>query len=800
MRLFQISAFYAYPSQSSTITDSIKDAVSNLNSAYSFLAIRRWQDLTPGGRFIIDTVLEEIDRSQILLADLSGLNPNVLFEVGYAVGRNKRIWISIDNNDKQNTGLYKKFDLLSGIGYESYRNWQTLAAAYNRSKPHEELSDTLYDQRIAPNLRRVDRRGILHLKRSTQNTASVQCARAVASSGHLFYSDDPKEVTGQSLSWYGATIHQVRGVLVHLTLGETEIERLHNAKCALIAGLALGMDKQLLMLGDPGFESPIDYREHLYVYSSSKDAESRTRDWIDKNISEALVELQPDSSDEAPIHQLSMLSMGQSVAEQEPSSFLTEYFVETSSYTEALNAQFSIFVGRKGVGKTANLLKIAYELSNRPRHLVCTIKPPAYEMQGLARLISDYRSSDAKSYSIESLWKFLIVSEIANSAATYIQNHATVGFNEAENELLNILDQDNGLLREEFGVRLERAVDILTDTNKSRETSEGLKEERQGISEALHSRYIGRLKISLSKVLSQFERIAILIDNLDHAWDASADLADLCAFILGLLSVAPRLASEFQNERKRNPVPVTITVFLRADIFHQVLLHASEPDKVRSTRIRWTSPELLKRVIEERYTASFSGANGANIWKQYFTPRIDDTAVDKYILGKILPRPRDIVFYVSAAVENAVNRKSEIIDVEDLLEADRRYSKYAIDSILVESALGTIDMRRVVESFYGCAGTMTSLELEQFLLEARVPSTDIEHCIDELINMSFLGIEVADNDFRFLEEPEDFNKLAILGLRHAKRKADSVRYRINPPFWAHLEVVDTEEVGMLTQS
>jgi hypothetical protein len=46
---------------------------------------------------LVDEVYAEIDKADIIIADLSGLNHNVLYETGYAFGVNKQIFLLIDN-------------------------------------------------------------------------------------------------------------------------------------------------------------------------------------------------------------------------------------------------------------------------------------------------------------------------------------------------------------------------------------------------------------------------------------------------------------------------------------------------------------------------------------------------------------------------------------------------------------------------------------------------------------------------------------------------------------------------------
>jgi Nucleoside 2-deoxyribosyltransferase len=75
---------------SANVKEAIDYACSN---AAALLAGLRWQradDITEPGR-ITDQIISAIERSDLLIADITGSNPNVLFELGYADALNKPI-------------------------------------------------------------------------------------------------------------------------------------------------------------------------------------------------------------------------------------------------------------------------------------------------------------------------------------------------------------------------------------------------------------------------------------------------------------------------------------------------------------------------------------------------------------------------------------------------------------------------------------------------------------------------------------------------------------------------------------
>ncbi|MGI8734584.1 MAG: hypothetical protein ACR2LM_14930 [Pyrinomonadaceae bacterium] len=50
-----------------------------------------WEENDIPGRFIVEPILSKIEEGNILIADITRLNFNVVFEIGYAIGCSKRV-------------------------------------------------------------------------------------------------------------------------------------------------------------------------------------------------------------------------------------------------------------------------------------------------------------------------------------------------------------------------------------------------------------------------------------------------------------------------------------------------------------------------------------------------------------------------------------------------------------------------------------------------------------------------------------------------------------------------------------
>ena len=352
--------------------------------------------------------------------------------------------------------------------------------------------------------------------------------------------------------------------------------------------------------------------------------------------------------------ELQRLSFGESVAEREVEE-LSDYFVPIAAYKEALKAEHSIIVGRKGSGKTAILYKLAEELSSNPENHVCIIKPVAYELEGILQMLTQALPIAEKGFLIESFWKFLIYTELAKSVCDHL---ATLPVHyqqsDAEKELCKFVADNAPIIAQEFSIRLESVVRNLQAIG----VAGSAETHRLRISELLHSNVISKLRFFLGRVLGKKRRVVILVDNLDKAWNQREDMPTLCNLLSGLLEVSRRIAADFEkSDHWRKAINLSLLIFLRSDIFAQIMRFIPERDKVSYSRITWDDPEILLSVIEQRLLNSSVITSPNQIWSRYFCPTVQGIETRKYLTRFILPRPRDLIYLCKLALVNAVNRR-----------------------------------------------------------------------------------------------------------------------------------------------
>lgn len=365
-----VNAFFAYPSKPRSVNDAILQAIHDLNGLPGEVKLHGWEECRVGGKVVITAICQGIDEYELFCADLTGVNPNVMFELGYAIARDKRIWLTLDPSLEQSTRAFQQFQVLTTVGYAEYNNSRDILRKFMSEQPWTDLADTIFKNEIEPQVSSSDPTVLLYMKHRHETEAARKVTREVrklSKTEMQVVVDDPKESSVQTLAWYGQKTFSALGVLMHLCEQQRTGALIHNARYALVAGLVHGFGKPLLMLADSSYDAPIDYRDMLVKYQSAGECLQKAKEWLDARKREWNEVKERRAGQTRVVRQRLLLRdirLGDHVAENEAEA-IGEYFVETAAYREALEGRHSIFVGRKGTGKTATLYKMASELQGR---------------------------------------------------------------------------------------------------------------------------------------------------------------------------------------------------------------------------------------------------------------------------------------------------------------------------------------------------------------------------------------------------------------------------------------------------
>ena len=543
--------FYGYPSQPPTIGEAINAAIGDLKERQDIsvnrLRFRPWPTLRASGKVLAQAVIDNIDRCDVFACDLTYPNDNVSFELGYAIGKFKRIFVSLDTSIEQSVRLFKRnYINLVGLGYSSYENHRDLADALVHERPWDDTASSVLSKRYRQPLARPELPTLFYVKPEINSPSVIRTVELLKASrfGETLIIDDPRDNPSASLDWYAEQLATADAVVIHLLSREHSHNSAHNLKASLIAGLAVGLKRPLLMLAHSPYESPVDYAHLLKVHETAESCIQITSNWLDE-VTANLPHRRPRRPREASRTNLELrhVSLGQPVAEHERDN-LDNYFVETVPYFRALEGPTTILIGRRGTGKTAILYALQANLERIRGNHVTILNPVGYELEGLIRVLQDIMHSSERGFLIESLWKYLIYSEIALSVEDALLSQPIhQERTPSETDFLAYCESNSQVIRHPFSVRLDIAVRSLDGISCMPDPIH----QRSRISERLHATLLRDLRKHIGSVLASHKRLDILIDNLDSPWSPGAHVTQLAELIRGLLNVVQDIPRDLKR-------------------------------------------------------------------------------------------------------------------------------------------------------------------------------------------------------------------------------------------------------------
>lgn len=798
------TAFFAYPSGNSAQEEIIDRTVRNVNHDTK-LSLQTWRRLRGNSSRIITEILEEIARRDILIGDITGLNPNVLFELGFAFALRKSILLCIQGHSSTDKDRdLKELEMLSSLRITSFQNSEDLANSIRSrylSGLHQEPDISRYgvnlDAQPSPHTG-------LFLKGITRHDIGQSALKAFKGQFSQTLVDDWSEDGSQPLTWYIRSLVQSSGVAALFVDPKWDRSREINGRFSFVCGMACALQKQVLMLGLPGFSRPFDYKEIMKMPTSPESAQHLIRDAFEhKTIGTPTIHAlrperkTPTAQAMAPTEDLSnsplqgpyltkgdrelvllSINLGDTIAENEEQE-LQEYFVETGQFARAANAKQAVVVGSKGTGKTAMFFRLRDRLAANKRNLVCDIKPADYMIEAfLSAMRKASGSVGVVSHITDSAWKLILYAQLLRTlheefSLLPVQSNAR----EEGQELDRFVEENSDLILAPFERQLEVAASWLSEAQY----------DTTNFSSVIHSRFINHARRVLIPLLSGRDRIVILLDNLDKAWRVDADLKLQSQMVFSLLGINRRLKSDFGEDSD-----IRFIIFLRRNIYEYVFQKgAREPDKLISDTIElvWDDKETLLRLIEERFkTTSQRTLNWeGNPWETFFAQSVGGVPVKDWIFSNVLPRPRDLIHFLRKSVEVAINRDHERILPEDLEEALKSHSAFAMSQILAEYKAEEPWIGPVLSSMMG-GSTIVSFE---YLMDwlSRIPIVS-KHCdsprdvIAKLVEIRFMGVLTEDSIVRHASTVEEGVLLAEKVKNHPT--AEPLHFAIHPAFHIHL--------------
>jgi hypothetical protein len=768
-----VRGFVAYPSTPQVIGETVEAAIQDYARRSPGSQLTSWRETDVAGQFIGTQITTEIGTRDILVADISRLNFNVTYEIGFAIGKRKRLLLIRHDalEPDYDAGALGIFDT---IGHREYQNSQQLAEIFRFAHETSPMEVGI----APPNLSAP-----VYLLDAMYKTDQVRRILSRVKKAKLsFRSFDPNEQPRLSALEAIKNVSQSYGVLLHLLPNEIRDAKLHNLRAAFLAGLADGMDKVqlLLQLGDGPV--PLDYRDLVTPCFHFVDIDAAignfATDVFEACQTRKLVVPEPSTF-------LAGLNLGASAAENELRD-LSTYYVETDTYKRALRGEARMVVGRKGAGKTAIFFQVRDRIRQDRSNVVLDLKPDGYQLLKFKDSVLKLMSEGTYQHTITAFWEYLLLLEICHKI---IEEDRVL--HTRDNRLYNpyraLADayaSDEYVEEGDFSERMAHLIRNITDGYQKKhgfDKAEMLSAAE--LTELLYMHDVAKLRGALEDYMRFKRSVWILFDNLDKGWPSRGLTSEDLVILRALDDAARKVARQLE----RHEIETRTLIFLRQDIYELLVEATSDRGKEARVSLDWSHPDLLRELLRRRFV--FSGApltsSFDDVWREICVSHVVGEESAQYLIDRCLMRPRfliDLVHYCRGFAVNLGHSRIEESDIEKGLGA---YSDDLVRDIGLEIRDTAPELENVLYAFIDVEDVLSPEELDKVLMSASFDVGLSAKAKGVLLWYGALGIMRAGDEAPQYIYDLGYNMNVMQGMI---RKDGDFLYSVNPALWKGLAI------------
>ena len=770
-------AVFLYPSQPAHIASTIESAVGILrekvpvhNSPQKW---RTWKDFPVAGQMIFCEICKMMRFADAVIADVTTLNFNLMFEIGFGLGLKLPVIPIRDTTIVTSKRDFEELGLLDTIGYIDFQNAASLAESIRSRMPFKPLpvpTEQVYLD--AP---------VYVVRSSIDTDGYLRMVSLLNNSGIKFRTYDLREVSRISIQEARKQVGMSIAVAGHLLSPDRQGAAVHNARCALIAGIALAQGKRVMLLQEGKFLQPLDYRDIVSSYSHPDQVESPTS----KLILHVITKMQDAKirAVKAPSNLLERLDLGDVAAENEVNA-LKSYFVRTAQFQEAKRGKARLVVGRKGSGKTAIFYSVLTQIGSSRARIVVELKPEGHHFSQLREVVLSKLSEGFQEHTLTAFWNYILLCEIAHEAIESDSAWAQLDFERRKkfDRLVRAYDQHRSNEVGDFSERLLKEVERISLRYKDAKSITTPGE----LTQALFRDDIKILESAVMDFVAEKESIWLLIDNLDKGWPTRG-ASDADILILRTLLEACRKLQRQLSDPKVNFHPL---IFLRNDIFEHLVLKTPDKGKDSVIGLDYDDAEVFKEIVCERLKAC-TGMKGEfdDLWAAVFDTHIGTVGSFNYIIERTLMRPRDLLNFLRSAVEVAINRGHERVKQEDILKAEENYSEDILLALSFEIRDVLPQVNDPLYGFLGCAMQMDHQKVYSVLKASGFPDEELDKALKLLIWFGFLGVKADPLEPAKFSYQVRYNIDKLL----APARQRNALFVVHPAFRKALECLDYKQ-------
>jgi hypothetical protein len=668
------SAFFAFPNQPDDLKTPILAAV-ELANRRDDLRVQSWPQLPIFGASIPDAVKGAIEKTDVLVCDITRPNLNVYYEIGYCIGLAKSIAPFINVSFANAAADIQKDGLFDIIGYGSYTSSPELASLLD-TLPTAVLVD-LYGKPLNTN------QPVYFLSTYRKTDFVNWIAAAIKDSKVDFRTFDPAETPRFSIIAAISDITASAGVVVPFLEPHVEDSERHNIRAAFVSGLAHGLGREALLVryaAANAAPAAADFREDVLVFTAESVVTTKVLDFCANTLIAAQAIKKPRANRSTSA--LQRLTLGATAAENEFRT-LEDYFVETAEYLRTARGEIGIVAGRKGSGKTAIFFMVRDSFRKQKNSVLSDLRPESHQLSLFKTHLAEIVDAGAFDHTIAGFWYFLVLSEVLLSLKREIAFRARQKpdlfkeVEEMERELARFGISESG----DFTALINRLSSyVIDEIKRCEQNKERLTPEK--LTNIVYRGGVADVKRLVVRYSAKIEHLVFLFDNIDKGW-ATNGVDELDVRLVRLLLEA---LEKVQRDLATDHRDFRFVVFLRNDVFELMVSGTPDRGKAAVIRIDWTDRVKLKQVIQYRLQASLAEKvhNFNEIWDRFFVSTVAGRDTFDFFVDHCLMRPRFLIAIIEYAIANAINRGHEKVLEDDCLDAVRQHSNSILNDFAYE--------------------------------------------------------------------------------------------------------------------
>jgi hypothetical protein len=730
-----LNGFAAYPSSLREVRETLSRLPQVLQERRIPIDLRTWENNDIAGYCLVDPILESIAAADFLIADITLLNFNVIYEIAYAMAKNKRVVLLQNKAIRSQSDLMRELGLFDTIGWKHYANADDLCN-YLSALP------SIRPLRI-PERKKANPRPFFVVWPSERTESEIRLLSRIKKQARLgFQQFDPQEDGRLPVSRALDDVVNTYGVILPLISANRNDAVVHNFRCAFVAGLSHGLERETLILQAGSEPVPLDLRDAVSFYSHPESIDRLLADFAPRVFEKTLQHAQTEFP--ALVTPIQKLQIGASAAENEHDD-LGSYYIQTEEFQRVVRGEIQVVTGRKGSGKTALFYQVRNKIRNDRRNVVLDLNPEGFQLRKFKSLVLERLEAGTHEHTITAFWEYLLFLELCyklleKDQQIHLHNHV---LRPKYLVLQELYRSDSFVSEGDFAERLLRLLEIIEERFQTQDSGRrNAMLTRAELTAFLYQHDIERLRSAIIDYLEHKGAVWVLFDNIDKGWSAhGVDESDLVN-LRCLIEALRKLTRDF----RKSEIECHGVVFIRNDVYEILIEGTPDRGKLNRVSLDWSDTDLLREMLRRRFLYSLGLSpndqlNFDTLWHNFSVSHLmDGSEASEYLVSRCLMRPRSLLDFLYFCKSHAVNVGHNKIEDADIKKGEESYSTELVNGISLEIQDILPCAQHSLFAFVECDSIIDRNELIERM--ARIVHTleDREKLFDLLLWYGFIGV------------------------------------------------------------